>query len=398
MVGKPYFVLGKFLAMIKYSVSLMLWKNDPNPKGLFPVYIRVTISRDRKYIATGIFIQEKHWDPKVEQVKEGNPMHELYNADLTTRKQAAIRAIVDKQVKGEMITAGQVKEQFSARHNLHNIFDFIDDYKKNLLHKRKPGTLSNYEKYSRKLLLFHGSRNLAFEDINTDYLQRYEDSLRAELLDGNYIFANFKMLRTFFNAARKKKIIACYPFSEYENPTYSQKDKDYLNLYELDRWERYADITYNPTLKQAAIYFLLGCYTGLRVSDWQLFDPKKNIRAGSIRLRAKKNGEWVTMPITARLYRTLERVGKTPLTISEPEINRSLKDIAKADAVKINKHLTSHGGRHTFAVTMCADQGIGVEVCAELMGITVATCAKTYYKVTKNKIAQECMEAWKDLK
>lgn len=29
--------------MLKYHVKLLLWKNDPNPQGLFPVYVRVTI-------------------------------------------------------------------------------------------------------------------------------------------------------------------------------------------------------------------------------------------------------------------------------------------------------------------------------------------------------------------
>lgn len=378
---------------MKYGVKLLLWTNDPNSQGLFPVYLRVTINRDRRYIASGIFLQEKYWDQRTEHVKDGHPMHQVYNPDLTDRKQKVIRFIVEKNMATEAVSAAQVKDFFSRGIDLHNIFDFIDEFKKNVTHKRKGSTLDNYEKFSRKLALFHGSRQLAFEEMNTDFLQRYEDSLRAEGLDGNYIFANFKMLRTFFNAARKRKVITCYPFSEYENPVYEQKDKDFLSLAELDRWEIYADGVTDPSLKQTATYFLLGCYAGFRLSDWLQFDLDTHMTSKRLKLRATKNGEWVTMPITARLKRTLARIAALPLTITEQEMNRSLKDIAKA--VKINKKITTHTGRRTFAATMCAERGISCETAARLMGITIAVCEKSYYRVTQPKIDQECVKAWK---
>lgn len=382
--------------MIKYKITLLLWKNDPNPQGLYPVYIRVKIGKDRRYITTGVFLQEKHWDDKNERVKEGNAMHQVYNPDITDRKQKIIGYIVKKQLAGEMITAQQVKDFFAKGVDLHNIFDFIEEHKRNVAGKRKGGTLENYEKYGRKLQLIHGSRNLSFEEIDVDFLQEFENKLRAEDLSDNYVAANFTMLRTFFNAARKRKIITAYPFKEYENPQYLAPGKDWLSMTELQAWEKYADKVKDPVDRQTAVWFLLGCYTGLRISDWCQFDLEKHVREKSILLHTTKGkGEWVTMPITKTLRRTLDRIAAVPLTADEPVINRALKDIAKA--LNIKKHLTTHCARHTFAVTMCAERGIGVEVCAELMGITVATCVNNYYKTTKTKIDAECMKAWKAL-
>lgn len=390
-----YFVLGKL--PMKYTVKLLLRETDPNTQGLFPVYLRVTISRDRKYIATGIFLQKKHWDEKAEQIKAGHPMHQVYNPDLTDRKQRVIRLIVERNLKGQATTAAQVKAIFTGTADLHNIFEFIDEYRKDVQHKRKAGTLENYAKYSRKLELFQGSRILAFEEIDIAYLQRYENSLRAEGLDGNYIFANFKMLRTFFNAARRRQIITCYPFANYENPVYRVKGKEYLTLPELDRWEQYADTVKDLTGRQTAVYFLLGSYTGLRLSDWLQFDINKHVVDNIFLIRAEKNNEWITMPITARLRRTLNRVARTPLTITEQEMNRTLKNIAKDKKVKISKKLSTHCARGTFAVTMCANQGIGVEVCAKLMGISIKVCADAYYRVTNKKIENEVIKAWGEL-
>lgn len=380
---------------MKYRVKLLLWKGDPNPQGLFPVYIRTAIDGKRSYISTGIFIQEKHWDKKTEQVKDGNPMHHVYNPDLTERKAKIIRSIVEKQMAGKVTTAAQVKETFTGGRDLHNIFDFIEEYTKNMQHKREGATIENYRKFARKLDLFHKSKILAFEEVDGAFLQRFEDSLRAEGLGDNYIWANFKMFKTFFNAARKRKVIDCYPFDQYESPQYEAAEKDHLTLTELRKLDRYAAKVKNPVDKQTAIYFLLGCCTGLRISDWYQFDLEKHVQGDSIRLRATKNGEWVTMPITKWLRRTLARVAKTPLTADEPVINRTLKDIAIA--LGINKHLTTHCARHSFAITICAEQGIGVEVAAELMGITVATCVNNYYKTTKTKIDAECRKAWRGL-
>lgn len=382
--------------MNKYTVKLLLWKHDPNPQGHLPIYIRVVIQRQIKYIATGHFLADKYWDDKNQLVKDGHAHAAVINPDITNRKNQIMHFIVQQQMNGKAITAAQVKEHFVGGKDMHNVFDFIEEHVKSVKHKREGGTLVNYDKYRRKLELYVGSRNLSFEQIDQAWLQRFENALRDEDLDNNYVYANLVALRTMFNAAIKKQIITSYPFDHYEMPIYEQKEKDYLSMKELRNLEKYADHVSDPTLKQTSIYFLLGCLTGLRISDWFRFDLSTHIHAGDIRLRAKKNGEWVLMPISAPLKRNLVRMAATPLTISEPEINRSLKDIAPK--IKAEKYLTTHSGRHTFAVTLCADQGIGLEVCAELMGITVATCQKAYYRVTKTKIAKECNEKWAAMK
>ncbi|HSW70852.1 MAG TPA: site-specific integrase [Gammaproteobacteria bacterium] len=381
--------------MNKYTIALLLWKHDPNPQGHYPIYIRVTIDRQRSYIATGYFLAEKYWDEKGQRLKDGHAHAAVINPDITNRKNMIMHYIVQQQMHGKGITAAWVKDHFAGGKDMHNIFDFITEQIKSVRHKREGGTLVNYDKYRRKLELYVGSTDLSFEQIDQGWLQQFENSLRNEGLDNNYVHANLVALRTMFNAARKKQIITHYPFAHYEMPIYEQKDKDYLSMKELNNLEKYADQETAPTLKQTAVYFLLGCYTGLRISDWFRFDIAAHVHAGNVRLRAKKNGEWVLMPISAPLKRNIARMQATPLTISEPEINRSLKDIAKK--IEARKYLTTHSGRHTFAVTICAEQGIGLEVCAELMGITVATCQKAYYRVTKTKIAKECNERWKGL-
>lgn len=102
------------------------------------------------------------------------------------------------------------------------------------------------------------------------------------------------------------------------------------------------------------------------------------------------------MPVSSPLKRALERIKDIPLEIEEPTINEKLKEIAKE--CEINKRITSHTGRHTFAITMCAEQGISCETCATLMGITIATCSDNYSRVSNIKIEKETITAWEGLK
>jgi integrase len=183
-------------------------------------------------------------------------------------------------------------------------------------------------------------------------------------------------------------VISFYPFDSYENPEYEAPNKDYMTLKELDDLETILDETTDPLIKQTLVYFLLGCYTGLRISDLKKFNPDKHIRDGRLYLRAKKNGEWVTMPVIGRLANHLKRVKGCVLTRAEQELNRTLKKLIKG------KKITNHCARHSFAITMCGERGISAETCAELLGITLKTCVSSYYKVTNRKIDKECTAAW----
>ncbi len=360
-----------------------------------PIYLRITIDRKTSYISTGHYVNPKAWDEKNETVRDSHPQASTINADITHRKTNLLRSIVETKIKDQGVTSAELKTSSISKADLHNIFEFKDQFVKEVKNKRKANTLENYRKHADKLELFHGSRSLNFEDITPAYLQRYEDYLR-ENVGANYTHTLFKTLKAFFNAARRRGLITNYPFATYENPVYTAPKKDYLSLSELAAWEKYTDEVQNPVYKQTAVYFLLGCYSGLRISDWITFDIKTHVEGNWLKLYAKKNGELVVMPINRPLARNLERIALLPLTIEEPTINEKLKKIAAKLGIK--KHITSHTGRHTFAITMCAEQGVSSETCAELMAITIKTCVDNYYKVSALKIKNETMAAWKDLK
>lgn len=376
--------------MQKYSVKLILREAKKNSEGLAPVYLRITINRQPRFISTGHYIPARLWDKKNERVKKGHLIADEINLDITNRKQQVIRQIVNEQVSGESVTSQQIKRKVTARASQKNFFDFTDTFIEQVKNKRQKGTLSNYAKHTKKLLEYHGSRSLTFEQMDQEYLTAYENHLH-ESVGVNYITALFKTIRTIFNAARRQGVTQHYPFAGYENPVYSAPGKEYLTLEELTALEELK--TTNVYWKESACWFLLGSYSGLRISDWKKFDKEKHVKNGRVYLRATKNKEWITMPVSSGLSRILEKL--PPLTMAEQHINRTLKDIMRH--LRIHKKITTHCARHTFAITICAERGISSETCAELMGITVDTCVQNYYKVTNRKIDIETLKAWANL-
>lgn len=386
--------------MFKYTVKLLAMESKVTDNDQVPIYIRITIKRKSSFIATGHNVPLVLWDEKKERVKDGFALAASVNGDITSRKQKVIQKLAEIQVKGESITAAQAKLFFSGGDHT-NIFQFATFLMKEVEDKREGGTMSNYTKHLGYLEAFHGSRNLSFQEMDHNYLCRFEKYLRArpkvngENYSTNYLHLIFQTIRSFFNAAKKREIIFHYPFATFEMPEYIPPDKAYLDFEELDTLEAYADQCTDQTRRETSTYILLGAYSGLRVGDWHKFNIEEHLKDNRLRLRAKKNKEWVTMRVIGRLARHIERIRRTPLTVCVHEMNRTLKEIAVACGIK--KKLTTHVGRHTFAITMCAEQGISAETCSELMGITIKTCVENYYKVTNRKIDKETECAWEGL-
>jgi integrase/recombinase XerD len=377
--------------MQRYTVKLLLKKNKKNDQGRFPIWIRLTVGRKTTFFSTSHYINKSQWDERSEMVKESNDYHKEINLDITNRKKQILNDVVNAGVKEQVLSIPAIKQRTRGV-DTSNFFKFSEDYINEVRGKRQKGTIDNYTKHLKKFKEFSGE--VGFNEITPSFLNQFEawmkDNTNTRKKGDNYAHAVLKTIRRMFTEGRKRGITENYPFSVYEMPEYKSEGKEWLSLPELDRWQEYA----HETKSEAAVWFLFGCYTGLRISDWYLFKPS-HIKTNYLSLRAKKNFGQISIPIHKRLKKTLELIKEVPLKEPEPMINRELKEIAKR--LGIGKSLSSHSARRTFAITMCLDRGIRSESIAEMMGITLDTFVKAYSKVTPEKILKETQLAWQGL-
>lgn len=387
--------------MQKHTIKLLLRKNKKNKLGHHPVYIRITINRKQSFISTSYYIHKSHWDEKNERVKDAHPLAASINNDIIKKKKEVMDNLFNASIQNPNLTASAIKELTVMGEDRTCIFSFAERYKKEVEGKREKSTLDNWGTHLKKLEDFNGSRKLDFQAITKDFLTSFEIHLRGASVDrvkgrnpNNYIHAIMKTIKTLFNAARKAELINNYPFKNYEMPKPTPGKKQRLTLAELDKWEEFVRGTKVKRYKECGAWFLFGCYTGLRVSDWHNFD-EESVHKDYISIEAIKNKERVAIPIHERLKRALDMVRVTPLKKRRQEINLVLKEIC--EELEIKKSISSHCARHSYAITMCAERGISAETCAKLMGITVSVCVSSYYRVTPEKIRNETTIAWSGL-
>lgn len=131
---------------------------------------------------------------------------------------------------------------------------------------------------------------------------------------------------------------------------------------------------------------MIGCYSGLRISDIKAFDKKKNIIGGRLIVYTQKTKEPVSIPVKGKLKYYLQLVKYQPLSMHENTYNKLLKVIAAACG--IDKNLHAHVSRHTAAM-MLSNAGVSIEVTAKILGHKKLATTVIYYKISNTRIDLE---------
>lgn len=363
----------------KFFVHPHFDKHRVRRNGTAPIQIRVGHQRKQTYFPTPYKIRPEYWDYKNRKVKASMPNAVVMNADLRQRVAALEKEIYELIYQNKSVSLEQIRRKVQGGSN-ESVVDFGLELIKELDGKYSDVTLQQYRTECARLNEF--LPDIKFNDMRVEHLRRYESHLIKQGLSNNSIHKSFKILKKIFNTAIKQEITVNYPFARYDNPRYKQTDRTYLTEEEINRIEEVLSTPLSDSLRRSATWFLFGCYSGLRFSDWLRFDSSM-IQGERLIIRAKKNGELVSIKIHSRLRNVIDQLDGPPL--SEQKTNYHLKDLAYL--AEIEKKITTHVARHSFAVR-CAELGISMETTATLMGITVKTCA-VYYKVTNRKIDEE---------
>lgn len=376
--------------MLKITCTPRLILDRANQKGQCPVKIFIQCKYGRTKKSTGIMIKPEHWiDGKGVQKRES--LYRQFNQAIENQINDIKRKILEHDLAGHELSITVIKALIHEQKVYFSIVEYGEKLIEDLRGKFSEGTLTTYQTEINRLKAFAGA-SIGFNDINPQWLRKYETCLREQKLANNSIDKSWKVLKKFFNMARKDKLTNNYPFAQYDNPKYKQTDRTHLTFEEVQSIE---GILKKPIAKSLIVtvnYFLLGCYTGIRFGDWTKFNYDSNVQGSRFIIRATKNGSLISLLIHPLLRTVLERLKNLPHAYAEATTNEHLKTIAQIAGIK--KKVTTHVARHSFAVR-CLELKITEEALAELMGITVRI-VKHYSKITGTKIDEE-FSAWNKL-
>ena len=283
------------------------------------------------------------------------------------------------------------------------------DYYRTLTEKRRGkeslGNWGNWLSCLKHLQLYEKRHNITFADITPKWVQGFHDYLENEAeafatdkrkrkdrrpLSQNSRQSYFNKLRACLNQAYEDRIIAHNPIRGIVGFKAEEGTRQYLTLEEVRKIAA-ADCEF-PEIKRA---FLFSCLTGLRRSDIiKLTWGEVQQQGEYVRLvfKQKKTGgqEYLDISQQAADLLDLDNRGKATQNVFgdiryPSETNHAIKEWCLRAG--IDKNITFHCGRHTFAVLML-DLGTDIYTVSKLLGHRELTTTQIYAKVLdKNKQA-----------
>lgn len=375
------------------SIKPIILKQGKDSSEKATITIRIGFDNNYRYKTVGYKVPVNCWNEKQHLVSEDYKSHKLINSKivkLVEELENDLGKLQDR--KGFDIKA--IEKYLGHEKRITTSFsEFVTDYCADQLSRNKKvqGTIDNYAKELKKFHEFMKSKSVDFEEITTEKLKDYERWMIKRKNKPNTIYTSLtKFFGKFFKLAHKNiKGFDLDPLKGYDDPPAPvEANIEYLTADELQLIEN--ELTNMPEVeKLVAVFFLVECYSGIRNVDWGRFTVEKLVDNNALKVRAKKNGEYVYLSLANRpkLTAILDLIKSEGLqwTQTLEHANRVLKLVALRS--KIYKRVSSHVGRHTAGV-LHAELGYSVEYVAEILGITVKT-ALIYYKITRQKLKRE---------
>lgn len=295
-----------------------------------------------------------------------------------------------------------------------SLLPFIQSHCRQMEEGRNPRTGSKYSKETiktyrlcfNKLIEFQNQTNyqIDFDSINLEFHKKFLDFLINHNCKPNYQGKLIKMIKTFMNEALEQGLTQN---KQHLNRKFYAPKEDTIQVY-LDDAEllsiRKIELT-QERLNNARDLFLIGCYTGLRFSDFiritndSFVTDDKGNRFLQIKLqKSKKN---IGIPILPELEIILkQRNGVLPRSISNQKLNLYIKEICKKvdllnKEIILNKDnkfkykwemIGSHTARRSFA-TNAVKMGLSTRLIMNITGHTTESAFYRYIRLSTTENA-----------
>ena len=354
------------------TYKLILKKQNSKEDGSCPIAVRMTIDRKTRIRSLGQLVHPDNWNDKLQNVRKTAPNYEQLSIFCDSCKNAIQNAILTLQNRGIAITFEELNRLLNEGEPENDFLKFIAK-ELNTAGKYAAGTAKAYKNKFKRLQEFRSSINIHKMDYN--FLNEYKRYLEQRGVMYSTVHAHLKFIRAMCNEAIKQGVTENYPFKDFALKEPKASRKEFLDKHERNKLMELLDSQSLPGYLQKTLhYFLIACYTGLRDSDWR---QCRNIKGDVILVKqTKKGGEELRIPLNKYSRVLIETLPETYHVFTNQRNNVYLKEIKQLAGIE--KHLTTHCGRHTFIVMCLNEAKIPIEVVAEFVGDKVKTLEKHY--------------------
>lgn len=383
------------------KVTFYLKKNETKEDGKCPVMARLRVDLTSQAVfSTRLRVPVSAWASG--RMSGKSRAVEEINQQLDKIRSSAETALCELSGLRRCVTAEEVKCKLlglslDEQMLLSYFRAYYENYLKRVGINRTANTAKSYhhalERVSEFIKTVYKLSDMPFTALNRSFIEKFDLHLRINcgLAQGTIVLL-VSRLRTVVSNAIAEGMLLGDPFAGYvcKRPKHVQK---YLT--------GGGSLMTTPLTTQKEYFvrdlFLFSCFTGISYSDMcKLTDSDIEVATDGVvwiktkRVKTAVQFEVPLLDLPRKIldrYRGMTSDGKLLPMYDNQYMNKSLKNIASTCGIE--RRLTFHVARHTFATTITLCQGIGIETISKLLGHRNISTTQIYAKITQPRLNSE---------
>lgn len=390
-----------------FNLLFLIKKSKIKANGTAPIYLRITINGKPKEIASKRYVAPDLWDSKLQKVIGKSEEVKSLNRYLKTLEQQVYdthHAILkDKITATSAVLKSKLQGVDDKQRMLIPIFKDHNNKIKELVGKEyAPGTLERYKTSLKHTIAFlewkYQISDINIAKINHAFITEYEFYLRSvRNCNNNTAVKYIKNFGKIIKICLANEWIDKNPFANYKAKV-REVERVYLTEEEIQTILNKDFKTERLSLVRDI--FLFSCFTGLAYIDVKNL-TKLHISIGIdgekwIFTHRQKTESASKIPILPVTQMIIDKYAQHPQCINEnrllpilsnQKMNAYLKEIA--GVCEIEKDLTFHIARHTFATTVTLTNGVPIESVSKMLGHKNLRTTQHYAKILDKKVSED---------
>lgn len=387
-----------------FKVLFYLKRNAPKKNGLIPVMCRITVNGKISQFSCKLDVEEKTWNIELGRVSGRSTVAQETNRMLDKIRVGINKAYQDICDKDNYVTAEKVRNVFLGMGMNHETLLAVfrqhnEDYEKQV---GKIKSLRSYWKYCivyKHLEEFIKQRykvsDIALKELAPAFITDFELFLRTEKNHCNNTVWSYMMpFRSIIFMAINNGWLQRDPFYAYSITKEETKrgflSKEEINLLIKGTFKK-------PSYTLIRDLFIFCTFTGLSWTDMANL-TKENLQTSfDGHLWIKTNRQKTGTESNIRLLDVAKHIIEKYDGITDDDkllpvpcyvnCKNSIKVIAKKCGIE--KNVTWHMSRHTYATTVCLSNDVPIETLSKMLGHRSIRTTQIYAKITAEKVSRD---------
>ena len=387
-----------------FRILFYLKRDKQKLDGTAPIWCRITVDGQVTRFNTKSNIHPDCWDAKAAKATGKTREVMRINALLDSIKAAIYRVYYDLQERENNVNAERVKNIFlgievKQQYLLELFKRHNEDVDKLIGISKSKATYQKYEVTRKHLAKFvkekYNVSDVSLKEINHMFISDFEVYLLTTGgCKSNTVAKFMQFFKRIVIIARNNGWIHHDPFANYKIRI-GKIDRGYLTQEQIEIIMQKQFVS--KRLEQVRDIFIFSVFTGLAYIDVKNLH-EKHIRTSFdgnlwIMTKRQKTDVVTNIPLLDIPKLILDKyAGTLPNDVvlpvlSNQKMNAYLKEIG--DVCGIDKNLTFHLARHTFATSVTLAKGVPIESVSKMLGHTNIKTTQIYARITDGKIGHD---------